>query len=261
MNKAAALARHPKDRTIGILGGMGPLATVDFMRKIIVATPAEGDADHIPVVLSSNPQIPDRIVPIMEGTGESPLPAMRAQRDLLVDTGAQCIAMPCNTAHHWYDELAAGCPVPFISIVDAVLGELKERTKPPARIGLIGTAATLHSGFFQKRLADEGYECRVPDAEAMESQVLPAIALVKKYRLAEAEALFRPAIEGLLATNAGVAVLACTEVPAAFRDDAEWMERHCLDSTAALARACVAWALERSPQGLHGATSVAEDSG
>ena len=245
MNKAAALARDPKDRVIGILGGMGPLATADFMREIIVATPAEGDADHIPVVLSSNPQIPDRIVPIMTGTGPSPLPALRAQRDLLVDAGAQCIAMPCNTAHHWYDELAADCPVPFINIVDAVLGELKEHTRPPARVGLIGTAATLHSGFFQKRLADEGYDCRVPDAGTMESQVLPAIALVKKNRLAEAEGLFRPAIDGLLANGAGIAVLACTEVPAAFRGDAEWMKRNCLDSTVALARACVAWALDK----------------
>ena len=261
MNKAAALAQPPKDRVIGILGGMGPLATADFMREIIVATPAEGDADHIPVVLSSNPRIPDHIVPIMKGTGPSPLPALRVQCDLLVTAGAQCIAMPCNTAHHWYDELAADCPVPFISIVDAVLDELKQRSPPPARVGLIGTAAMLHSGFFRNRLADAGYDCRVPDAGAMESQVLPAIALVKKNRLSEAEGLFRPAIEGLLATGAGIAILACTEVPAAFRGDPEWMERHCLDSTAALARACVAWALGRSKQGSRGAACIAEDSG
>jgi aspartate racemase len=245
MNKAAPTAHDTTDRVIGILGGMGPLVTADFMREIILATPAQGDADHIPIVLSSNPRIPDRIVPIMKGGGATPLPAICAQRDLLIDAGAQCIAMPCNTAHHWYDELALDCRVPFISIVDAVLGELKTNTPPPARIGLIATAATLHSGFYQRRLADEGYDCRVPDGSAMESQVLPAIALVKKNRLAEAERLFRPAIEGLLASNARVAVLACTEVPAAFRGDQTWMERHCLDSTAALARACVAWALGR----------------
>lgn len=243
MNTTASPSRPNKDRVIGILGGMGPLATADFMREIILATPAEGDADHIPVVLSSNPQIPDRIVPIMTGSGPSPLPALRAQRDLLADAGAQCIAMPCNTAHHWYDELAADCPVPFISIVDAVLGELKERAEPPARVALIGTAAMLHSGFFQRRLVGEGYDCRVPNAGALKSQVLPAIALVKKYRLAEAENLFRPAIEELLANGAVLVILACTEVPAAFRGDAAWMERHCLDSTAALARACVTWAL------------------
>jgi aspartate racemase len=245
MNTTASRSRHSRDRVIGILGGMGPLATADFMREIIVATPAEEDADHIPVVLTSNPQIPGRIVPIMTGSGPSPLPALHAQRDLLVDAGAQCIAMPCNTAHHWYDELAAACPVPFISILDAVIGELKERAEPPARVALIGTAAMLHSGFFQRRLVSEGYDCRVPNAGALESQVLPAIALVKKNHLAEAEKLFRPAIEELLANGAVLVILACTEVPAAFRVDAAWMERHCLDSTAALARTCVAWALGR----------------
>jgi aspartate racemase len=243
MNIALSSKHDLKDRVIGILGGMGPLATADFMREIILATPAEGDADHIPVVLTSNPQIPDRIVPIIKGSGESPLPALCVQRDLLIGAGARCIAMPCNTAHYWYDELAADCPVPFISIIDAVVDELRENTLPPAKAGLIGTAATLHSGFFQKRLADEGYECLVPDDQAMESQVLPAISLVKKNRLDEAERLFRPAIEGLRAAGASTAILACTDVPAAFRNDVAWMERHCLDSTAALARSCVAWAL------------------
>ena len=244
--QAAQAAPRPArlaERVIGVLGGMGPLATADFMREIILATPAEGDSGHIPLVVVSCPQIPDRVAPILKGTGESPLPAMRERLGLLLGAGARCIAMPCNTAHFWYEDLARDCPVPFLSIVDATMAELAARLAAPATVGLIGTAATLHAGIFPRRLAPEGHAPLPPQDQAMETAILPGIALVKKNRLAEASTLLRDAIQDLMAAGAGVVVLACTEVPAALRDDRAWLAGRCLDSTAALARACVAWAL------------------
>ena len=108
---------------IGILGGMGPLATLDFFNKVLAATPAQGDADHVPLLIQSDPRIPSRPSAIL-GDGPSPLPALMAGRDRLVAAGATALAMPCNTAHFWFSDLSAGCPVPFIGIVDVCMTEL-----------------------------------------------------------------------------------------------------------------------------------------
>lgn len=93
-------------RLIGVLGGMGPLATIDFMQKVIDATPAERDQDHVPLIVYSVPQIPDRVGAACAGTDE-PLPAMLAGIRTLEKAGVEAIAIACNTAHAWYDQLAA----------------------------------------------------------------------------------------------------------------------------------------------------------
>src|SRR4051812_14632246 len=104
-----------KRRVLGVLGGMGPLATVDFLKKLIEETPATRDQDHVPVVVYSVPQIPDRPGAILEAT-ESPLPAMLEGVRVLKGAGAAALAIACNTAHYWYDELSAeGVPVVHIA--------------------------------------------------------------------------------------------------------------------------------------------------
>ncbi|MBK7331445.1 MAG: aspartate/glutamate racemase family protein [Betaproteobacteria bacterium] len=106
-----------------MLGGMGPLATVDFLAKLIAATPAAGDVDHVPLVASSIPQIPSRVAAILAG-GASPIPALLDARDRLLAAGATLLAMPCNTAHRWYDDLARGIDVPFLHIADAATDDV-----------------------------------------------------------------------------------------------------------------------------------------
>ena len=103
---------------LGILGGMGPLATADFYAKLIAQTPAARDQDHVPVVIYAVPQVPDRTAALLRG-GATPVPALLAGLRTLVAAGAQAIAMPCNTAHAWFDELAAQSPVPLLHIADA----------------------------------------------------------------------------------------------------------------------------------------------
>ena len=90
---------------LGVIGGMGPLATADFFHKLIAATPAAGDEDHVPVLIHSVPQLPSRPAAILRG-GASPLPQLMQARDRLLTAGATMLAMPCNTAHYWYDDLA-----------------------------------------------------------------------------------------------------------------------------------------------------------
>ena len=223
---------------IGVLGGMGPAATVDFMAKLIRLTPAEREQDHLPVVVVSDPRVPDRVAPILEGRGESPLAAMRAGVRRLERAGATCVAIPCHTAHAWYAPLAAGTELPILHIVDAALAELERLAVPAGPLGLLATAATLEAGLYQERLAAAGHPALLPAPAVMAEAVLPAIALVKRDRAAEAAPLLGRAVEHLLAAGAGRVLLACTELPLACPATAH---PACIDATEALARSCLAW--------------------
>src|SRR5688572_1455665 len=97
---------------IGLLGGMGPLATAHFFKRLVELTPATKDADHVPVILWSDPRIPDRVRPITENASPSPLSAMLEAVRGLESAGATTIAIVCHTAHHWYDDLARAAHVP-----------------------------------------------------------------------------------------------------------------------------------------------------
>ena len=240
MTTAASGARPDK---LGVLGGMGPLATVDFLRKLIALTPAMADDQHIPVVVTSEPQIPSRPAARLDPANPSPLPALLERRDFLVGAGARAIAMPCNTAHFWYDELTAGLAIPFLHIVEAVIAELAKRGLEGATVGLIGTRATLEGRLYEAPLTEKGFRCLLP-AEAVNVElVFPGIKLVKQNKPAEAGRLFRRAAEKLLDQGAAVVVLACTEVPVGLSDADPWVAAHCLDPNEALAQACVDWAL------------------
>jgi aspartate racemase len=231
-----AVATRPP--ILGILGGMGPLATADFFSKLVALTPAGTDAEHIPVLVASLPQIPPR-VPAILGDGASPLPALLAVRDRLVAAGATTIAMPCNTAHHWFDALARGGP-PMLHIADAAIAALDRVASAPARIGLVATAGTLTSGFYQRRLAQAGFESVLPDDDDLARDIGPAIAAVKSGRLHEGGEGFVRAARGLRRRGASVVILACTEVPPAIAAVGVPGDIACVDATEALAAACVA---------------------
>ncbi|MFN9141727.1 MAG: aspartate/glutamate racemase family protein, partial [Betaproteobacteria bacterium] len=116
--------------TLGVLGGMGAMATVDFLRKLVEATPAERDQEHIPLIVRFCPEVPDRAA-ALAGAGPSPQPALVAAAVELAAAGAQALAIPCNTAHYWYDALCAAVPIPILHIVDAALAELQRRGMSP----------------------------------------------------------------------------------------------------------------------------------
>ncbi len=225
---------------IGVLGGMGPLATVDFFNKVLAATPARGDADHVPLLIQSDPRIAPRPAAILSG-GRSPLPELLAGRDRLIAAGATALAMPCNTAHFWAADLVEGCSVPFISIVDASINELGGLVNAGTSIGIIATRATLAAKIFDVPLERAGYACILPDDDMMEKLVLPGIDLVKAGQAVQGGKLIEQAVQALRVRGAGAVVLACTETPLALDAVQSSLRVHCVDTTAALARACVAW--------------------
>ena len=229
---------------IGILGGMGPLATADFFSKVIAATKATRDEDHVPLLIQSDPRIPSRPAAILHG-GPSPLPALLAGRDRLITAGAIALAMPCNTAHVWLPELRQDCPVPFLSIVDASCDEAAARAQPGNAIGIIGTEATLKSRLFDSELALRGFVPLLPTDDELRNWVLPAIEQVKAGRAASAGQQVERAVQALFDRAATVVVLACTETPLALDAITSPLRQRCVDTNAALARACVAWWGER----------------
>lgn len=225
---------------IGILGGMGPLATADFFAKVIAATRAQRDDDHVPLLIQSDPRIPSRPAAILQGA-ISPLPALLQGRDRLITAGATALAMPCNTAHYWYPQLVADCPVPFISIVDACCDEAALRSPPGSCVGLIATGATLATKLFDTALMRKGFEPWLPSQKEMEQWILPGIELVKSGHPLQGGHMIEPAVQALLDRGASVVILACTETPVALDASESALRSQCIDSTGALARACVAW--------------------
>lgn len=227
---------------IGVIGGMGPLATADFVHKVIEATPARDDEDHVPLLISSDPRIPRRPAAILHG-GESPLPRLRDIRDRLVAAGAQALVMPCNTAHFWHAELLQGCGVPFPSIVDAACDEALLSTGAGGRVGLIATRATLVANLYGPALRARGLQPVLPTDELLDAAVLPAIAAVKAGSLPASGELMGGAVRRLLDQGCDRVILACTEAPVALAASTLRLEANCVDPTAALARATVAlWA-------------------
>lgn len=227
---------------LGILGGLGPLATADFMAKMIRLTPAAGDDDHIPALVCSYPQMPSRAAAIV-GDGDSPLPALLQRRVFLEASGVRCIVMPCNTAHNWYEQIIEGSRIPFLHIVDSVRVELERVGIGGGTIGYLSTEGTMAAKLYERRLEGLGYSCLAPSEELMESCVKPGIALVKGGREAEAEAPLRKAAQELLDRGAQRVILACTEIPVGLASCVDWTQENCIDSSEALARAAVRWAM------------------
>lgn len=225
---------------LGVLGGMGPLAAADFLAKLAAETPAARDQDHVPYVAWGVPQIPERPAAILRD-GPSPLPAMLRGIAALKQAGATTVAIACNTAHYWYDDLAREGGLPVLHIADAVCDMLSGRGIDRGSIGLLGTDGTVAAGFFQSRFAARGLECVTSTRNEQDRLVLPAIAAVKANDLRRANALAVQGVAALLGRGAQAVVLACTETPVAIDFAPGAVGERCIDATRALARACVAW--------------------
>ncbi|SFJ07458.1 aspartate/glutamate racemase family protein [Methylobacterium brachiatum] len=223
---------------LGVLGGMGPLATADFLAKLVRATPARRDQDHIPTLVCSAADIPDRASAIL-GRGPDPLPAMRAALARLETAGATRIAIPCNTAHHWHAALQAGTALPILHIVDAVADDLAGSGLAGGPIGLLASAGTLRVGLYPERLARHGFTGLSPDPDGQDA-VVAAIDLVKAGRVAEAALILEAQARALMAAGCRRVVMACTEIPVALSDLDDELAGVMVDATESLAWACVA---------------------
>jgi len=225
---------------LGILGGMGPAATVDFLAKLVRLTPARCDQEHIPLLLDALPQTPDRSAAIL-GPGPSPLPFLLAGLERLVAGGARVVVIPCNSSHHWFECLQKASAVPILHIADASIAALAGLPAGAGPVVILATRGTLHSGFYQRRLEAAGYPWRIPEGD-LQAELDAAIRGVKEGAPALAASALAGAWRDLAQAGAGAALLACTELPvaAAFLAPPAFTV---LDSNLELARASVAHVL------------------
>jgi len=213
--------RNPPRLVVGVLGGMGPEATVDFMSEVIGRTDAARDQDHVRMIVDHNPQVPDRQA-AMRG---DPEPVRRTLADMarrLEAAGADFLVMPCNTAHAFYADAAAAVSIPFISIIEATVEAIREEHPGVARVGLLATDACLASGVYQAALANAGLDLLLPGAE-MQRRTMELIFRVKAGDTGDAVRSAMNEIATALADEgAGAVIAGCTEIPLvldAVRDD------------------------------------------
>jgi aspartate racemase len=225
---------------LGVLGGMGPLAGATFMARLTLLTPAARDQEHIPAVLWSDPRVPDRTAARLAG-GEDPLPWLLRGIRGLEAAGCGAIAIPCNTAHGWFDAMQAATPLPILHIVEAAADELGRLGLAAGPIGLLATKGTLAMRLYQDRLEGRGYRCLVPPEAEMDEAVMPAIERVKANRVAEAYAPLAEAAMRLVERGARGVVLGCTEIPLGIAAGPA-LPFPVADTIDALARAALAWA-------------------
>jgi aspartate racemase len=215
-------------RTIGVIGGMGPAATADFMARLVAGAGAARDSDHPRVLIDSNPHVPDRNAAIA-GTGPSPGPVLAAMAANLLAQGAEVLAMPCNAAHGWADDVRTVVGDRFVDIIDTAIAAAMLHN--PRRIGVIAIGATLDGRLYDR--------ASVPVIAADRSLVQPLVNRIKAGDTSPAAATAMAAIAaGLVADGADVIIAACTEVPLVLAASAVTVPL--IDATAALASATLA---------------------
>lgn len=226
---------------MGVLGGMGPMAGAAFMARLTALTPAASEQQHVPAILWSDPRVPDRPSG-HTGAGPSPLPWMQHGARQLERVGAQALVIPCNTAHLWYEQLAASVSVPILHIVQAVVDDLRRNGIHSGRVGLLATTVTLRLRLYQDMLETQGYECVMLDADDQARYCTEPIAQVKANRMADAYVPARQGIGLLQRQGVDAIVLGCTELPLAVPHEARaGLEVVITDSIDALALAAIDW--------------------
>ena len=204
-------------KRLGVLGGMGPAASAEFLVRLINQTPAKKDQDHIPTVLWSDPRVPDRSTSMRNGD-DAPLPYLIEGIQGLKGAGCNCIVIPCNTAHFWFHKISK-MGVRIIHIVDSVASTLNSLNVKNTTIGIIGTQATIELGLYQYRLNKLGWNCITPSKEEMNTLVQPAINLIKANNIVDAHPMIMTVIKSLIDNGAKSVVLGCTELPLSIRED------------------------------------------
>lgn len=196
-------------RRIGILGGMGPEATILIMQKVLAGVKARDDRDHIPLIVDQNPQVPSRIAHLIEGTGDDPGPVLADMARRLVAGGAQALAMPCNTAHHYAASIRAAVAVPLLDMIALSVAHAASLVDRGGVVGILASPAVRNVGLFDAMLADQGL---TPLYAQDEAAMLAAIRHVKaEGPQPEARQTLLAASLELQHRGAMVQMIACTE--------------------------------------------------
>ncbi len=219
-----------KNKILGVLGGLGPMATVYFYELITLHTKARCDQDHIDMVISSCPSTPDRTAFILGKSQNDPFVSMEQEAKHLVAYGAEVIAIPCNTAHFFYEKLCDVLPVPVLNMVGDTVAHILHIGGKKA--GILATDGTVQSGTYQKECERQGLCWAVPSKEA-QAGIMRLIYDCIKGGESLRPALFENAAKELYREGCSHLILGCTELSLLAK--AGLTDARCIDSMAVLA--------------------------
>ncbi|HLR10418.1 MAG TPA: amino acid racemase [Sporosarcina sp.] len=220
-------------KTLGIIGGVGPLATMFIGEMIVRKTVAEKDQDHIHTIITNNSSIPDRTAFILGESDEDPVPVIVSDAHRLEAAGAEVLIMPCNTAHSFYEEIQRQTTLPLLHMIDETAQFVKQ--KGAKRVGILGTNGTIATGIYQAACEKQGMEAILPD-EATQKLVMSLIYDdIKAGKRADAEkwSRIRQAMEE---ANCDEVILGCTELSIVRQ---ELALTDCVDSLLVLAEVAI----------------------
>lgn len=229
---------------VGVIGGLGPEATLDFFGKVLVHSKAKTDQDHIHLIIEINPKTPNRNDAIA-GRGISPGPALAAMAAALDRAGADFIVMACNTAHAFENSIRAATPKPFISLIDEVVDEVRGSYPDAKRVGLLAAQGCLDAGIYHAAFAKQGVEV-LNLAEKSQARFMDLLYRIKSgERGANIRRTMQELGEELIAAGAEILIAGCTEVPLVLASGET--TKPLVDSTDVLAQRCVQYARRIKP--------------
>ena len=202
-------------KILGVIGGVGPIATSYFMELVIKMTDARTDQEHLDMIIYNIPSIPDRTAYILDHEKPNPLPVMLDIAKKLEAQGVEFLAIPCCTAHYFEEELESHITKPFIHIIKATVKYLKERGI--SSVGVMATDGTINAGLFRKEIEAEGMTFIKPSPER-QADVMHIIYDNVKANEKPDMARFNKVAEELKSNGAEVIILGCTELSLVKRD-------------------------------------------
>jgi aspartate racemase len=200
-------ARRP---VVGILGGMGPEATIELMRRVLLATPAMDDSDHLHLLVDSNPDVPSRIAALIDKTGASPEPELVRMAERLAGAGAEALAIACNTAHAYVPALTRAVNIPLLDMIELTAEHIAAMKLGHRRVGILASTAVVDLGIYDKALARHGIGTVAPQRQ---SELMKLIKAVKRGDTGPTtRQTFSQIAEELMKYDTDLLLIACTEL-------------------------------------------------
>ncbi|MBB5845691.1 aspartate racemase [Mobiluncus mulieris] len=225
------------NRTVGVLGGLGPLATVYFLKTVVDFTQAQSDQDNVDLIITQHSSTPDRTAALLDG-GESPAPIMAADARKLQDAGAEFLVIPCNTATNFLQAVVEAVDIEVVNIVAETVAEIgRKNAGGIKRVAIMATAGTIASEIYQETLQLAGYEALVPSAQ-LQKEISGIIYGYVKAGQPVSRELFFGIINKLRQNGADAVICGCTELSVVYKD-LQITDPTIVDSLATLARLTV----------------------
>ena len=226
-----------EEKILGVLGGLGPLATIYFADLVIKMTDADIDQEHIDMMILNHPSIPDRTAYILNPLSPNPIPYMVDDAQRLEKNGCDYIVIPCNTAHYFYDEIQKNVNVPIINIIEETVKYCEREIPNLKKIGILATEGTIASRAYQNIVEKHGYECVLPseyDLRSLMNIIYNGVKAGQKVDIYE----FQRIIGEMKKQGSDAIVLGCTEL-SIIKRDFDIDRSDVVDSMECLARASI----------------------